>query len=103
MKQIYKLFDAVSCPSKYGLKRNTRVYKALCKLARFGEVQTGYSDKNTKWIITYDLTFVLKKLNISHFHLNIAPRGGACGERVYLKGQVLKDAKKIREDFEALK
>lgn len=94
MKQIEKLNAIVNNPNNFGLRRNERVYKAICDLAIYGQAQTGYSDRQTYFVYTQQVFYKLKEVGISCKHMNIAPRGGASGERVYLTGAVLKAVKK---------
>ena len=91
MKQIEKLKNAVTSPQKYGIRKNTRVYRGMKDLLICGRATTGYSDRNNKYVFTWDLAEVLRRLGISHVYGNNAPRGGACGEFAALKGQVRKD------------
>lgn len=83
----------------YGLRKNTRIYKHICELACFGVAQTGFSDKNTKHVETFDVICVLENLGVSCGQKNIAPRGGACGERVFLQGAVKKDCLENYKNF----
>nr|DAI84045.1 MAG TPA: hypothetical protein [Caudoviricetes sp.] len=99
MKQINKLYSFIKDPRLYGIRKNTRVYKVLCRLAVFGIVTTGYSDKNTKHVDTWDVVHVLDRLGIACGAKNVAPRGGACGERVFLQGAVKKDCLENYKNF----
>lgn len=99
MKQYKKLYAFIKDPQMYGQRKNTRIYKHVCKLACFGVAQTGYSDKNTKHIETLEVFSVLKSLGVSCERTNVAPRGGACGERVFLQGTVKKDCLEIYKKF----
>lgn len=91
MKQINKIYSFIKDPRKYGTRKHSRVYTYICVLACNGIAQTGYSDKNTKHVETYDVVNILNQLGVSCGFKNVAPRGGACGERVFLKGKVKKD------------
>lgn len=91
MKQIDKIYNFIKDPRKYGTRKNTRVYSYICALACNGIAQTGYSNRNTKHVETYDVINILNRLAVSCGFNNVAPRGGACGERVFLKGKVKKD------------
>ena len=103
MKQIKKLYSFIKNPTIYGIRKNTRVYKYICELVCEGIAQTGYSDKNTKFVETGNVVQILDLLGISCGANNVAPRGGACGERVFLTGKVKKDClenfKKFVDDF----
>lgn len=92
MKNIQKLYDILKNPAKYGTKKGTRVYKCLCILAIDGVAVTGFSDKRTKWVETQEVLRVLNAAGVPALSYNNAPRGGACGERVELKGKVFDDA-----------
>lgn len=48
-----------------------------------GIAQTGYSNRRTKHVETNEVAQVLNRLGVSFGSNNIAPRGGACGERVF--------------------
>lgn len=102
MKQIEKLYAIISAPRAINLNKNTRVYKYLCEIACAGIATTGYSDKNCKYIETAGVLAVLRAAGISCDSRNDAPRGGACGERVFLKGAVLRDCLKNYESFERI-
>lgn len=91
MKQKDKLYHFIKYPSIFGIRKNTRVYKYICDLVCDGIVTTGYSDKNTKYVETENVMHILKRLGVSCGSMNVAPRGGACGERVFLKGKVRKE------------
>ena len=91
MKQIDKLYSFIKNPRFYGIRKNSRVYKYICDLACDGIATTGYSDKNTKHIETGDVMRILKRLGVACGSMNVAPRGGACGERVFLTGKVKSD------------
>lgn len=91
MKQIEKLYSFIKNPIIYGVRKNTRVYKYICDLVCDGIAQTGYSDKNTKFVATWNVVHMLDLLGVSCGANNVAPRGGACGERVFLTGKVKKD------------
>lgn len=93
MKNIQKLYNILQNPAKYGTKKVTRVYKCLCILAIDGIAVTGYSNKRTKRIDTQDVMRVLNAAGVPALSYNNAPRGGACGERVELKGKVFDDAR----------
>ena len=103
MKQIKKLYSFIENPTIYGIRKNTRVYKYICDLVCDGIAQTGYSDKNTKFVETWNVVHMLDLLGVSCGANNVAPRGGACGERVFLTGKVKKDClenfKKFVDDF----
>lgn len=103
MRQIDKLHSFIKNPVNYGIRKNSRVYKAICHLAVFGIATTGYSDKNTKHVETFDVINVLYRLKVACGNMNVSPRGGACGERVFLNGKVRKDCitsyEKFRENF----
>ena len=92
VKNIQKLYNILQNPAKYGTKKGTRVYKCLCSLAIDGVAVTGFSDKRTKHIETQDVMRVLNAAGVPALSYNNAPRGGACGERVELKGKVFEDA-----------
>ncbi len=91
MKQIKKLYSFIKNPAIYGISKNTRVYKYICDLVCEGIAQTGYSDKNTKFVETGNVIHILDLLCVSCGANNVAPRGGARGERVFLTGKVKKD------------
>ena len=91
MKQKDKLYHFIKYPSIFGIYKNTRIYKCICDLACDGIATTGYSDKNTKHIETGDVIRILKRLGVACGSMNVAPRGGACGERVFLNGKVRKE------------
>lgn len=91
MKQVEKLYNFIKDPCSYGIRKNTRVYKYICDLVCYGITQTGYSNRNTKHIETWEVLNVLNRLGVQCGAKNVAPRGSACGERVFLKGRVLKD------------
>lgn len=91
MRQIDKLYGFIKNPAIYGIRKNTRVYKYICDLVCDGIAQTGYSDKNTKFVETWNVVHMLDLLGVSCGANNVAPRGGACGERVFLTGKVKKD------------
>lgn len=91
MKQIEKLYSFIKDPRLYGIRKNTRVYKYMSDIVCFGIATTGYSDKNTKHVETWDVVHVLNRLGVACGADNVAPRGGACGERVFLTGKVKSD------------
>ena len=91
MKQLEKIYNFIKNPRVYGIRKNTRVYKYICDLACDGIATTGYSDKNTKYIETGNVLRILKRLGVACGSMNVAPRGGACGERVFLNGKVRKE------------
>ena len=91
MKQIDKLYNFIKNPYEYGIRKNTRVYRCICDLVCYGVAKTGYSDRNRKYIDTWNIINTLNRIGIACRYSNIASRGGACGERVYLKGTVRKD------------
>lgn len=91
MKQIEKLYGFIKNPGIYGIRKNTRVYKYICDLVCDGIVQTGFSDKNSKFVETWNVVHMLDLLGVSCGANNVAPRGGARGERVFLTGKVKKD------------
>lgn len=99
MRQKEKLHSFIKNPRYYGIRKNTRVYKFICDLACYGIVTTGYSDKNSKYVVTWEVVNALNRLGVSCWHENIAPRGGACGERVFLKGKVKSDCVKNYKKF----
>ena len=99
MKQFDKLRELLKDPKKYGVKKNTRVYRMLEEIAIRGIAQTGYSDKRTRYVETYGVFYALRGACIACKHYNNAPRGGASGERVELTGKVAKDVKKGFEAF----
>lgn len=88
MKQIDKLYNFIKDPRNFGIRKNTRVYRCICNLACYGVAKTGYSDRNRKYIDTWNIINTLNRIGIACRYDNIAPRGGACGERVYLIGTV---------------
>lgn len=88
-------------PAKYGTKKGTRVYKCLCILAIDGIAVTGYSNKRTKHIDTQDVMRVLNAAGVPALSYNNAPRGGACGERVELKGKAFENARNNAAAFSA--
>lgn len=94
MKQFDKLRELLKDPKKYGVKKNTRIYRMLEGIAMRGIAQTGYSDKRAKYVETYGVFDVLRGAGIACKHYNNAPRGGASGEHVELIGRVAKDVKK---------
>lgn len=91
MKQIEKLYSFIKKPTLYGVRKHTRVYQYICELVCEGIAQTGYSDKNSKVVETWNVVHVLELLGVSCGANNVAPRGGARGERVFLTGKVKKD------------
>lgn len=91
MKQFEKIYDFIKNPRKYGVHKHSRVYTYICVLTCNGIAQTGYSDRNTKHVETNEVVNVLNRLGVACGFNNIALRGGACGERVFLKGKVKKD------------
>ena len=91
MKQIGKLQAIIATPKNYGLSKNSRAYGMICEIAKKGVVCTGYSWRRGKWIETGNVVAVLQKAGIACRWYNDAPRGGACGEHVALKGKVLRD------------
>lgn len=91
MKQLEKIYNFIKNPRVYGIRKNSRVYKCICDLACDGIATTGYSDKNTKHIETGDVLRILKRLGVACGSMNVSPRGGACGERVFLTGKVRKE------------
>ena len=91
MKQFEKIYNFIKNPRVYGIRKNTRIYKCICVLACDGIATTGYSYKNTKHIETGDVMRILKRLGVACGYMNVAPRGGACGERVFLSGKVRKE------------
>lgn len=91
MKQIDKLYSFIKDPRLYGIRKNTRVYKYMSDIVCFGIATSGYSDKNTKHVETWDVVHVLNRLGVACGADNVAPRGGACGERVFLTGKVKSD------------
>lgn len=99
MKQIDKLYSFIKEPRNYGIRKNTRVYKYICDIAYYGIATTGYSDKNTKHVVTWDVVTVLNHLGVACGSMNVAPRGGACGERVFLTGKVCRDCLTNRKKF----
>lgn len=103
MRQIDKLQSFIKNPLNYGIRKNSRVYKCVCNIACNGIATTGYSDKDTKHIETGDVMRILKRLGVACGSMNVSPRGGACGERVFLNGKVRKDCitsyEKFRENF----
>ena len=101
MKQIDKLYHFIKYPSIFGIRKNTRVYKYICDLACYGIATTGYSDKDTKHVETGDVIRILKRLGVACGFMNVAPRGGACGERVFLNGKVRKECIINYEKFRA--
>ena len=94
MKQFDTLRELLKDPKKYGVKKNTRVYRMLEEIDMRGIDQTGYSDKRTRYVETYGVFNALRGAGITCKHYNNAPRGGASGERVELNGKVAKDVKK---------
>ena len=88
MQQIDKLYVFIKNPRIYGIQKNTRVYNYMTDIVCFGIATTGYSDKNTKHVETWDVVNVLTRLGVACGADNVAPRGGACGERVFLTGKV---------------
>lgn len=99
MKQFDKLRELLKDPKKYGVKKNTRVYRMLEEIAMRGIAQTGYSDKRTKYIETCGVFDALKGAGIACKHYNNAPRGGTSGEHVELIGKVANDVKKSFKAF----
>lgn len=91
MKQFEKIYSFIKNPRKYGVRKHTRVYTYICLLACNGIAQTGYSNRLTKHVETNEVVNVLNRLGVACGSNNIAPRGGACGERVFLTGKVKKD------------
>uniref|UniRef100_UPI004024DE8F hypothetical protein n=1 Tax=Prevotella sp. TaxID=59823 RepID=UPI004024DE8F len=94
MKQFDKLRELLKDPKKYGVKKNTRVYRMLEEIAMRGITQTGYSDKRNKYVETYGVFDALRGAGIACKHYNNAPRGGTSGEHVELIGKIAKDVKK---------
>lgn len=101
MKQFEKIHSFIKNPRKYGIRKNSRVYTYICVLACNGIAQTGYSNRRTKHVETNEVAQVLNRLGVSFGSNNIAPRGGACGERVFLVGKVKKDCLKNCKKFVA--
>lgn len=99
MKQIEKLYSFIKDPRNYGIRKNTRVYKYICDIACYGIATTGYSNRNTKHVETWDVVHVLDRLGVACGSMNVAPRGGACGERVFLTGKVCRDCLANRKKF----
>lgn len=99
MKQFEKLYNFIKDPRIYGIRKNSRVYKNICVIACNGIAQTGYSDKMAKYIDTWDVVHVLDRLGVACGAKNVAPRGGACGERVFLTGKVRRDCLKNYNSF----
>lgn len=99
MKQIEKLYSFINNPRAYDITKNTRVYKCICDIVCDGMAQTGYSDKSTKYVVTWDVINVLNRIGVSCMPVNVAPRGGACGERVFLTGKVYKDCLRSCKQF----
>lgn len=99
MKQIDKLYNFIKDPRNFGIRKNTRVYRCICDLACYGVTQTGYSDRNSKYIETWKVVNVLNYIGIACRYGNIAPRGGACGERVFLTGKVKSDCLANHQKF----
>lgn len=91
MTQFEKLQDILKNPSGYSVKKNTCVYKCLQKIAMYGIAQTGTSSRNSKKLFTVDVLTVLRNSGICCECYNNAPRGGANGEHVKLRGKVYKD------------
>ena len=91
MKQLEKIYNFIKNPRVYAIRKNTRVYKYICHRACDGIATTDYSDKNTKYIETGNVLRILKRLGVACGSMNVAPRGGACGERVFLNGKVRKE------------
>ena len=94
MKQIHKLFRLLADPRSYGINKNSRAYGDLLLLAMTGEAVTGYSSYRYYYADTTLVGSALSAAGIAHRCYNVAPRGGACGERVALTGKVLRDARK---------
>lgn len=63
MKQIDKLYNFIKDPRNFGIRKNTRVYRCICDLACYGVTQTGYSDRNSKYIETWKVVNVLTSNN----------------------------------------
>jgi hypothetical protein len=103
MKQIHKLFRLLADPRSYGIKKNSRAYGNLLTLAITGEAVTGYSSYHCYYVDTTLVGSALSAAGIAHRCYNVAPRGGACGERVALAGKVLRDARKAFSCFAAVK
>ena len=99
MKQIEKLYGFIKNPGIYGIRKNARVYKYICDLVCDGIAQTGFSDKNSKFVETWNVVHMLDLLGVSCGAKNIAPRGGARGERVFLTGKVKKECLDNYEKF----
>lgn len=99
MKQINKLYCFIKNPRNYGIRKSTRVYKYICEIVCYGIATTGYSDKNTKHVETGDVMRIFMRLGVACGSMNVAPRGGACGERVFLKGKVKSDCLKNYKKF----
>ena len=91
MTNFEKLQNLIKYPENYRVNKTTRVYRMLKDVYTYGVVQTGYSDKRTKYIETKRVFDVLHRAGVPCECYNVASRGGACGERVRLKGKVFKD------------
>ena len=103
MKQIHKLFRLLADPRSYGVNKNSRAYGNLLTLAITGEAVTGYSSFCSYNVDTALVGSALSAAGVAHRCYNVAPRGGACGERVALTGQVLRDVRKAFTCFAAVK
>lgn len=99
MKQFDKLRELLRDPLKYGVKKNTRVYRFIEEIAVHGVAQTGFSSRRTKYVDTYCVSCALQRAGVSCKSYNDAPRGGACGEHVALTGKVYKDVAKGLKAF----
>lgn len=91
MTNFEKLQNLIKYPENYRVNKNTRVYRMLKDIYTYGVAQTGYSDRRTKHVDTKGVFTALYLAGVPCECYNVAPRGGACGERVRLKGKVFKD------------
>lgn len=99
MTQFEKLQSIIRNPKNYGVKRNARVFKMLCDIYMYGVACTGFSNRSTKYIETYNVYNVLRTAGISCKYYNSAPRGGASGEHVELVGTVQRECKNSYRKF----
>ncbi len=99
MTNFEKLQNLIKYPEKFYVKKGTRVYRMLKDIYIYGVVQTGYSDRRSKYIETQGVFNALYRAGVPCECYNVAPRGGACGERVRLKGKVFKDVTANFDNF----
>lgn len=101
-KQVEVLLQFVAAPQRYNVNSTTRQYKAICELVAGAEaVRTGHSERRVKWVITKEVCDTLSSFGVESTSSNIAPRGGADGERVALHPEVRNVLAQLFEAFKA--